>query len=339
MPAHKSKNFRFRIIDECLRDTSRLWSLDDLISEVSRKLTDEFNVEKVSRRSIQYDIALMREKQPVGYNAPIVCFDGKYSYSDKDFSIKNMQLSKPDIDNLTEVATTLKQYKQYTHLGDITKLIEKIEAIIAINPQPDSLIASFESTKKIAKGVSWLKQIVEAICQKHVIELSFKEKDDNVSHIVLHPYFLKEFNNEWYLYGLQDPSYKFIMVPVSEIAAISPQIITFIENEKYTPENYFKHLIGISPEESTKPVNVTLKVSADILPTLKKCPIHPSQTINDMGIDGALVDLKVIINKDLTETILKYGSNIKVEAPDKLRKAVLAELKAAYEAYFQLSLF
>ena len=99
MPAHKSKNFRFRIIDECLRDTSRTWSLDDLINEVSKKLTDVFNVEKVSRRSIQYDIALMREKPPVGYGAPIVCIEGKYSYSDEHFSIQNMQLSQPDIDN------------------------------------------------------------------------------------------------------------------------------------------------------------------------------------------------------------------------------------------------
>ncbi|HRS19223.1 MAG TPA: hypothetical protein P5243_06950, partial [Bacteroidales bacterium] len=62
MPAHKSKNFRFRIIDECLQNTSRTWTLEDLIEEVSNKLTDEFGVQKVSKRSIQYDIALMREK-------------------------------------------------------------------------------------------------------------------------------------------------------------------------------------------------------------------------------------------------------------------------------------
>lgn len=339
MPAHKSKNFRFRIIDECLRDTSRTWSLDDLISEVSKKLTDVFNVEKVSRRSIQYDIALMREKQPVGYGAPIVCIDGKYSYSDENFSIQNMQLSQPDIDNLTEVANTLKQYKQYTHLGDITKLIEKIEAIIAINPQPNSPIAAFESSKKLAKGISWLKQVVDAVAKKTVIELSFKGKDDSVTQKVIHPYFLKEYHNEWFLYGLEDPSYSFIVVPVSDIAAISPQIITFIENEKYTQEDYFDYLIGVHPGESTKPVSVTLKITPDLVSQVEQHPFHNSQTINDMGDDGAIVDMKVIVNKDLTDKILRYGSKIKVEAPDKLRKTILAELKTAYEAYFQLSLF
>lgn len=339
MPAYKSKNFRFRIIDECLKDTSRTWTLDNLIEEVSRKLSDEFNVEKVSRRSIQYDIALMREKQPVGYNAPIVCINGNYSYSDPEFSIQNMQLSKPDIDNLTEVINTLKQYKQYSHLGDISKLIEKIEAIIAINPTPNSQIASFESSQKLLKGVPWLKQIVEAVASKHVIELSIRKKNDEIIQKVLHPYFLKEYNNEWYLFGLEDPSAQLISVHVCDIAAISPQIITFIENETYTIDNYFNYLIGTTPGESAKPVNVSLKANAAIVSDIKRHPFHPSQVVNDMGEDGAIIDMKVIVNQDLAERILSYGTKIKVEAPDKLRKSILNELKSAYEAYFQLSLF
>ncbi|MBO7055629.1 MAG: WYL domain-containing protein [Bacteroidales bacterium] len=339
MPAHKSKNFRFRIIDECLRDTSRTWTLDDLINEVSHKLTDEFNVEKVSRRSIQYDIALMREKQPIGYNAPIICVDGNYSYSDENFSIKNMQLSKPDIDNLTEVANTLKQYKQYTHLGDITKLIEKIEAIIAINPQPNSSIAAFESAKKLVKGVSWLKQIVDAVIKKQVIELTIRKKDETISQRVIHPYFLKEYHNEWYLYGLEDPSTEFIVVPVSDIAAISPQIINFIENTKYTPEEYFQYLVGIHPAENTKPTTVSLKISTDMIEHFKNHPLHSSQTITDTGLDRALLEIKVIVNQDLTEKILKYGSKIKVESPEKLRKSILNEIRSLQDSYTQPTLF
>ncbi len=338
MPAHKSKNFRFRIIDECLRDTTRTWTLDDLIAEVSRNLTNEFNVEKVSRRSIQYDIALMREKQPVGYNAPIVCVDGNYSYSDKEFSIRNMQLSKPDIDNLTEVANTLKQYRQYTHLGDINKLIEKVEAIIAVNPKPNSNVAAFESAKRLAKGITWLKQIVDAVVKKTVIELSLK-KDETITHTVIHPYFLKEYHNEWYLYGLEDPSNDFIVVPVCDIAAISPQIINFIENEKYTFADYFQYLVGTNPGDSIKPANVTLKANAEIVERLRQHPIHSSQLINDMGQDGAIIELKVIVNSDLIERILRFGTKLKVETPDKLRKMVMTELKSAYEAYFQLTLF
>jgi predicted DNA-binding transcriptional regulator YafY len=339
MPAHKSKNFRFRIIDECLQNTKRTWSLDELIDEVSQKLTDEFGVQKVSRRSIQYDIALMREKPPIGYSAPIVCNDGVYTYGITNFSIQNAQLSKPDIDNLTEVVNTLKQYKNYSHLGDVLKIIEKIEAIIAINPGPNTEIVAFETSDKLVKGITWLKQIFDAVVQKRVLELTIRETSDSILHTVIHPYFLKEFDNEWYLYGIVEPKNELIVVPVQKIAAISPQIITFIENTQYSPTDYFRALVGITPGDSTKPATVTLKISQKLVAEFKQDPIHTSQEINDLGDDGALITIKVIINKDLIEHILKYGSQIKIESPDKLRKVVLNELKTAHEAYFKLSLF
>lgn len=338
MPAHKSKNFRFRIIDECLQNTNRTWTLENLINEVSLKLTDEFNVEKVSKRSIQYDIALMREKPPVGYSAPIVCVEGKYSYSVPGFSIQNCQLSKPDIDNLTEVVNTLKQYKNYAHLGDVLKIIEKIEAIIAINPGPTDEVVAFETTDKLVKGITWLKQIFDAVVQKRVIELTIRDTGDQISHLVIHPYFLKEYNNEWYLYGIAEPKHDLVVIPVQKIAAISPQIVTFIENDMYLPE-YFKSLIGINPGESSKPTLVTLKVTQKLLSEFISNPIHETQEIVDLGDDGAMVNIKVIVNKDLLELILKYGSLIKVEAPDKLRKTIINELKSAHESYFKLSLF
>lgn len=338
MPAHKSKNFRFRIIDECLQNKNREWTLENLIDEVSMKLTDEFNVQKVSKRSIQYDIALMREKPPIGYSAPIVCLDGKYTYSKKDFSIQDARLSKPDIDNLTEVVNTLKQYKNYSHLGDVLKIIEKIEAIIAINPGPSNTLVEFETSDKLVKGITWLKQIFDAVVQKRVIELTIREVNDSITQIVIHPYFLKEYNNEWYLYGISEPKHELIVVPVQKIAAISPQIVTFLENDVYLPE-YFKALIGITPGDSSKPVQVTLKVTSKLVAEFKYSPIHDTQEIVDLGDDGALVNFKVIINRDLLEIILKYGSLIKVEAPDKLRKAVINELKSTHESYFKLSLF
>lgn len=339
MPAHKSKNFRYRIIDECLQNQKKQWTLEDLISEVSQRLTDEFGVQKVSRRSIQYDIALMREKPPVGYNAPIICIDGKYSYSIPGFSIQNERLSKPDIDNLTEVINTLKQYKNYTHLGDIHKIIEKIEAIIAINPGPQTTTVSFETSEKLTKGIIWLKQIFDAVVQKRTIELTIREANESIRQIVIHPYFIKEYQSEWFLFGLHDETKKYTVVPVQKIAAISPQIITFIEQTDSNPQEYFDSIVGISPGETTKPIKVTLKICQELKEKFLITPLHHSQQITDLSSDGALVDLTVIPNKDLREIILQYGSQIKVEAPDKLRKSIIQELKDAHESYYKLSLF
>ena len=61
---------RLLIIDRCLRDRSRQWSLDDLIEACS-------STEKNSRRSVQADLELMRSAER-GYSAPIVVVDKKY---------------------------------------------------------------------------------------------------------------------------------------------------------------------------------------------------------------------------------------------------------------------
>jgi len=339
MPAHKSKNFRFRILDECFQEPEKKWTLEKLIDEVSQQLTDEFGVQKVSRRSIQYDIALMREKPPLGYNAPVVCIDGYYSYSDSEFSIKNERLSKPDIDNLSEVVNTLKQYKNYSHLGDVLKIIEKIEAIITINPGPNTNTVSFETNDKLEKGITWLKQIFDAVVQKRVIELTLREKNDTISYFVIHPYFIKEHIGEWYLFGLGENKKELTVIPVQKIAAISPQVIDFIENEGLSAGEYFNAIIGVTPAEGIKPIKVTLKVSQDLTVDFKQNPIHSSQEISDLSEEGALITLNVIPNKDLRQLILKHGTAIKVESPDKLRKSIIDELKESYDAYFKLSLF
>ncbi|MDR2962038.1 MAG: WYL domain-containing protein [Bacteroidales bacterium] len=338
MPASKSKNYRFRIIDTCLRNTSREWTLEDLIEAVSQQLASEFNVEKVSKRSIQYDIALMREQPPVGYNAPIVCIDGKYKYSDENFSLQHCQLSQPDVENLTEVVNTLKQFKDYTHLGDILKIIEKIETIIALNPLPDNPFVQFETSETLQKGIAWLRQIFDATVQKRVVELTLKQYDESITQQVVHPYFLREFCGEWYLYALSERSHTLVAVPVQQIVALSPQIVTFIENTTYTPA-YFRALFGIEPSESTKIVEVKLKIDAHLAARCAEEPVHESQTLSPVNENGAVLTLNIIPTEDFMQFVLQYGVRIKVESPEKLRKTIIQELKTAYDAYFQLSLF
>ncbi|MDR1761413.1 MAG: WYL domain-containing protein, partial [Bacteroidales bacterium] len=240
--------------------------------------------------------------------------------------------------NLTEVVNTLKQFKNYSHLGDILKIIEKIEAIIALNPLPENPFVAFENSDTLLKGIVWLKQIFDAVVQQRVIELTIKEFDDSIRQQVIHPYYLKEFHNEWYLYGLSEQNHTLIVVPVQKIVALSPQIITFIENTTYTAA-YFKSLFGLQPSESTKVVDVQLKIDAQLVSKFTAQPVHESQTMTNIDDNGALLQLKIIPTNDFTQFVLKYGSLIKVEAPEKLRKTIIQELKAAHEAYFKLSLF
>jgi predicted DNA-binding transcriptional regulator YafY len=103
---------RLLIIDRCLRDRSRQWSLDDLIEACS-------STEKNSRRSVQADLELMRSAER-GYSAPIVVVDKKYYiYKDENYSLVEQGLTELDRKNLEAALETIRDYCAFARMEKI----------------------------------------------------------------------------------------------------------------------------------------------------------------------------------------------------------------------------
>ena len=115
---------RLLIIDRCLRDRSRQWSLDDLIEACS-------STEKNSRRSVQADLELMRSAER-GYSAPIVVVDKKYYiYKDENYSLVNQVLSDLDKKNIEAALATLKDYCAFAKMNKISGKLFDLHCLIA----------------------------------------------------------------------------------------------------------------------------------------------------------------------------------------------------------------
>lgn len=72
MPVNKNALLRYKIIDRCLRNRYRRWTIEDLVDEISEALYDMEGIRKgISLRTVQNDIQIMRSDK-LGYNAPIV---------------------------------------------------------------------------------------------------------------------------------------------------------------------------------------------------------------------------------------------------------------------------
>ncbi len=115
---------RLLIIDRCLCDRSRQWSLDDLIEACS-------STEKNSRRSVQADLELMRSSER-GYSAPIVVVDKKYYiYKDENYSLVNQALSESDKKNLELALATIKDYCAFAKMKKIGSRLFDLHCQIA----------------------------------------------------------------------------------------------------------------------------------------------------------------------------------------------------------------
>ena len=87
MATNKNASYRYRVIDNCLKNTARKWTLNDLIKTISEKLDEDLGIYKgVSKRTVQNDISIMRSMYPRGFDAPIVCKDGNYYWDDSNIT-------------------------------------------------------------------------------------------------------------------------------------------------------------------------------------------------------------------------------------------------------------
>ena len=146
----------------------------------------------------------------------------------------------------------------------------------------------------------------------------------------IHPYFLKQYNNRWFLFGLNDYSKKISILALDRIDDLKETRIDFIPNTIIDLDEYFKNIIGITKENG--PIeNVRLQFSKNRFPYVETKPIHDSQRIIDHG--NRIIELNVIPNKELLTMILSFGNDVEVLSPLHLRGQIATILKGTLNKY------
>lgn len=334
MPVNKNASYRYRIIDNCLRNHGRRWTLEDLIDEVSARIEEDFGIFKgVSKRTVQQDISIMRSMYPRGFDAPILCRDGYYFYDDPDYSIINSPLNERDVENLQEAISILQQFKTLPIYEELIGLILKLEGKITFDPTSKDKIIEFDSNEKV-KGVEFIQPLYEHIRNKKVLEIGYLPflREDHLL-MTIHPYLLKEFNNRWFLIGYNEEIGMMSHLALDRIRAIIKKDLPWFDYPGFTSETYFKHVLGITIPENAKPEKIELFVSKERAPYIITKPIHSSQEIIKESAEGMVIRLHLAVNKELVSEVLSFGKDVKVIKPQTLAEIVKESLIQAMKSY------
>jgi predicted DNA-binding transcriptional regulator YafY len=332
MPKNKLASFRYRIINNCLRNTGRQWKMQDLIDEISKKLDEDFGMDKgISKRTFHYDIELMRSLPPRGFDAPIKSKDGYYFYEDPCFSIENTPLNETDIETINNAITLLSQFSKLPIHEELAVVKEKLYGEALQNPKHDKVI-DFEQRQ--VKGSEHLAPLFKAINEKQPLIIDYKPfKSD--SHIldVIHPYLLKQYNHRWYLVGLNHNYGRIGVYSLDRIVSFEPAKDVYIPNTILKPETYFKDIIGITIPYDEQLQIITLHFTNDQKPYILTKPIHVSQQILSNDSSGLRIIIEVIPNYEFFSMILGFGGDVEVISPTKIREAIKEKLKTACKKY------
>jgi predicted DNA-binding transcriptional regulator YafY len=336
MAINKSALVRYKILDNCFRNPGKRYFLNDLIAECESVLLEIDPESKgISRRQIFEDISFMESKEGWGIVLSRLR-DGKkvfYRYADISFSINNMPLNEVEINQLKAAVDILSQFKGMPQFEWINELVPKLKQGFSSN-ESSSIIMDFDSNQYL-RGVEHLGNLYNAIFYKKILSVSYQPfESESPFEIVIHPYFLKQYNNRWFLFGYNEENEKYDWnLAIDRIVEIKENKGKYNENIEIDWQEYFEDIIGVTKPTDAVIENVVLHFAGRTGRYMESKPIHGSQKSKWLNENLLEVKLELMINYELERLILSYADSVHVIQPLSLAKAVKVRLKEAYTSY------
>ena len=336
MATNKNASIRYRALDKCFRDYRHRYFIEDLIEKCEEEL-ESFNfTANVSRRQIFDDIRFM--ESDAGWAIPLERLkDGKktyYRYSDRDFTINEQPLTDDEAQQLKTMIITLSRFRGLPSNEWMEEVISNLEWRFNLKGNNENII-SFEQNCNL-KGLDKLSLVIDATSNHQPMSITYRNyKAYGVEESILfHPYFVKQYNNRWFLFGLNHKRNQISNLALDRIIdAKTTDAIKFVPNTNVDFNHYFDDIVGVTiPHEEVVKEHIVLQFSKQRFPYVISKPIHHSQkTISE---DECRISIDVMPNNELVAHLLSFGSDVEIVAPASLRCYISEKIKENFKKYF-----
>ena len=333
MASNKHAQIRYKVLDDCFSNFRRKFYFNDLLERCNEALRELYGEEHtgIKTRTLRSDINYIRARAAeTGVDVESVD-DGNgyyYRYTEPDFSIFKRGLGEDDLAQLKETILMLQRFKGMPNFDWMSELVVKLEDRLNLRGVSRSVVGYDEN--KTYTGLDWFQDMFDAIINKSVLHVQYKTFSDIVYDWTIHPYYIKEYNNRWFLFGLNEEQHTIYNIPLDRIENLE-QI-----NKEYIPsdidfETYLDDVVGVSvfPREKE---SIRLQFSEHRFPYVLTKALHQSQRIVDF--DDRVIEINVIPNNELEALILSFGKDVEVLSPTSYREQIQGIIRESYEKYF-----
>lgn len=321
MSTNKHAIIRYQTLDKCFRNSGRNYAIEDLVVECNKAICEYTGKEEgIKKRQLYDDIRFMESEQ--GWNIELKKVkDGRtvfYKYENSNFSISNQPLNETEANQLREALLTLDRFKGLPQYNWINEINARLDSSFNLKQKEEKII-SFEQNEYL-RGLEFISELYNAILYKKVLTIDYKSfNSDEVNSITISPYYLKQYNMRWFLFG---KSFNYETITNLALDRIEKIVLS---NEVYIKKDidfndYFEDIIGVTiPNEEV--LNIVLKVDKSLIPYITTKPLHGSQKIKESEKNFE-VHLKLVPNYELETLILSFGEKIQVLEPKLLVERV-----------------
>lgn len=341
MPINKHALIRYRTLDKCFSNFARRYYIEDLIQACNDALYQHTGKDKyadplnpgISRRQILVDIDFM--ESDAGWGALIDRVkDGRrvyYRYEDPKYTINNQPITDEEMVKLRETMLMLSRFKGLPQFEWMESLLTNLEDKFHLQGASESVISM--DGNAYATGIEHLSALFNAIINKTPLLIDYVTFDGTRYYWEIHPYHIKQYNNRWFLIGLNNDEYRNLTtLALDRIVSYRQATTSYIKNSNIEDfDDYFEDIVGVSFPPDRKIEKVLLKFSLGRFPYIVSKPIHGSQKI--VSTQDGLIALDIIPNRELESIILSFGDDVEVVEPVSLRNAIAQKIRNLFSKY------
>ena len=326
----KNGAFRESIIDRCLR-SRRGYSTQEIFDKVNDALRLRGEMPITALNTIRNDIVSIQSRWHTLVEEIRIGREKRYRYEDPNFSIFNSPLNDKEIEQLMQSVSLLRRFEGMPGFEWVEEMSAHLQTTVGANSAP---VIGFDENKDL-KGMKFFTPLFKAISEQKAIKINYRSNKGIEITDVIHPYYLKEYNQRWFLFGMNESHKSISNFALDRIESIEPTSTKYIPNTEIDFAHYFDNIIGVSVNPNEEAKEVKLWVNKEQLPYILSKPIHKSQKVEEENEDGsAIISIRVVTTKyELQQLILSFGERVKVLSPEKLKDEILDRIKKNLENY------
>lgn len=336
MPKNKNAEYRFMVLDRCFSDFRHKYSIEDLLEKVNDKLYDvNGSRSMIMERQLRGDLNAIRKMLPGDVYLEAIPYDGKkcyYRYSEPDFSIYKNELSVAEVQNLRSTIEMLGKYRGLPSNGWLEEVISNLEIRFGVKGNAENLV-SFGQNEQL-QGLQYLSDIIDATINHQPLEIEYVSANGNYHQHTLHPYFVKQYNGRWYLFGLDEKEERIKNLALDRIQSMVASNNTFRKNEDIDFNSYFDNVVGVTVPYEAKLEEFQLKFSPHRFKYVTSKPIHKSQII--VSEKDCIISLTLYHTLELEQQIFSFGPDVEVLSPAWFRDEFSKKINDCMKKYFSV---
>tara|TARA_B100001079_G_scaffold109423_1_gene94194 strand:+ start:203 stop:1174 length:972 start_codon:yes stop_codon:yes gene_type:complete len=298
----------------------------------SKLLAEEF---EISQKTAQRDIEFMRDRigAPLEYSHA----DRGYYYTDKGYELPPIWLNESELVAFIlakRLATAIPDRNLKDSLNKfINKLSSRLSDKVGFNLDDIQDKISLKNIEYYSVDESLFRKVVNALFTKRSLAIQYysPHKDERTNRKII-PLHLLDYMGNWHLISfcsLKKGLRNFALSRIEECNYIDEKIS--LPNDLPPTKTYIRKTFGIF--HGGKNQEVSLKFSPKTSRAVKEQIWHKQQKIKELKDGSIILNVPVAYFTEIKREILKYGAEVEVLKPLRLKKEIIEEIKKMKKIY------